>query len=478
MPYLSLFKIRRDERWTALAALVYAITLNVLVIAHYADRFMTPADNYHRLFVRTFHISGFDPLTYAVVSNWDTEYNIYRHPLLAFFMYIPNQINQGLMLLTGCNCAQLVVGALLVACSFYAFVFLCRIFHEVVGVTRPDAWLLGGLTFSFAYVMVAVSVPDHFALSMFMLVLTLYLTGRKMQHGRPMRAWQTLLLFTLTAGISLNNGIKTFMACWAANGRRFWRPAHLLLVVALPSALLWGVARLEWHHFERPKYIARQEIRARNEQIRRDKTARAFRDTTRLRDTAAIHRAIDRLLAAKAQARQARESRKAWKAHVGRPIAHGEFSQWTDITTPRWPSVVENLFGEALQLHQDHLLEDDLSTRPVIVTYRYALNYVVEALLVLLFLAGVWCGRRSRFLWLALGFFLFDMFIHVVLGFGLNEVYIMSPHWLFVLTIAMAYLFRALRRSPRLHTAARLTVLTLALFFLAWNGWLYTEYLW
>ena len=69
MPYLSLFKIRRDERWTALAALVYAITLNVLVIARYADRFMTPADNYHRLFVRTFHISGFDPLTYAVVSN-------------------------------------------------------------------------------------------------------------------------------------------------------------------------------------------------------------------------------------------------------------------------------------------------------------------------------------------------------------------------------------------------------------------------
>ena len=255
MPYLSLFKIRRDERWPALAALVYTITLNVLVIARYADRFMAPADNYHRLFVRTFHISGFDPLTYAVVSNWDTEYNIYRHPLLAFFMYIPNQINQGLMLLTGCNCAQLVVGALLVACSFYAFVFLCRIFHEVVDVTRPDAWLLGGLTFSFAYVMVAVSVPDHFALSMFMLVLTLYLTGRKMQHGRPMRAWQTLLLFTLTAGISLNNGIKTFMACWAANGRRFWRPAHLLLVVALPSALLWGVARLEWYHFERPKYI-------------------------------------------------------------------------------------------------------------------------------------------------------------------------------------------------------------------------------
>ena len=68
-----------------------------------------------------------------------TEYNVYRHPLLAFFMYIPNQINQGLMMLTGINCVQFVVGAILVFCAFYSFIFLYRIFREVIGTERFDA---------------------------------------------------------------------------------------------------------------------------------------------------------------------------------------------------------------------------------------------------------------------------------------------------------------------------------------------------
>ena len=94
------------------------------------------------------------------------------------------------------------------------------------------------------------------------------------------------------------------------------------------------------------------------------------------------------------------------------------------------PSIIENLFGETIQLHQDHLLQDTLRARPLIVHYRYALNYIVEALVVLLFLGGIWFGRRARLMWLALSFWAFDMAIHVVLGFGLNEVYIMGAHWL------------------------------------------------
>ena len=39
------------------------------------------------------------------------------------------------------------------------------------------------------------------------------------------------------------------------------------------------------------------------------------------------------------------------------------------------------------------------------------------------FLVGVWCGRRSRYLWLVLAWFVSDMVIHVGFGFALNEVY-------------------------------------------------------
>ena len=105
----DIFKIKKEERVSALIALIIACALNALTVIKYHSQFSQITDNYHKLFVKTFHVAGFDPLTYSIVSHWDTEYNVYRHPLLAFFMYIPNQINQGLMMLTGINCVQFVV---------------------------------------------------------------------------------------------------------------------------------------------------------------------------------------------------------------------------------------------------------------------------------------------------------------------------------------------------------------------------------
>ena len=150
---------------------------------------------------------------------------------------------------------------------------------------------------------------------------------------------------------------------------------------------------------------------------------------------------------------------------------HG-YLKWTDITTSRWQTLYENLLGEGIQFHRDHFLEDTLVGRPVFVTYRWTLSYVVEVLVVLLALAGVWFGRRSRFLWLCLSWLGLDMFIHLVLGFGINEVQIMSPHYLFVLPIATASLLRAYGACW-----LRMVVLVLTLYLLAYNGWLLTDFL-
>ncbi len=471
-----IFRIRHEERWGAVAALLYVVLWNALVINKYADKAFELSDNYRHLFGKLFHISGFDPISYIVISNWTTGYNIYRHPLLAFFMYIPNQINQGLMALTGQNCATVVMGLILVFCGFYSFILLYRSFHEIVGLRRADSWLMCWLTFSFAYVIVGMSVPDHFGLSMFMLILTLYVAGRKLKARHPFTKWQTIFFFIVTAGISLSNGIKVFLANLFVNGKKFWHPANLLVAVILPSLLLWGGARLEWKHFERPQYKARVEKRQMAQEKRHEKIAKAVRDTTRLRDTASINRAIALAIARNDSARQARNMKKAVFAHAGKPIDHTEFGQWTDISTPRWASLVENIFGEPIQLHQDHLLGDVLVNRPVIVEYRYAFNYVVEAILVLLFLAGMWFGRKSHWLWLALSFFGFDMVIHFVLGFGLNEVYIMSPHWLFIITITIGFLVRRAASTQWLKPL-RALLLALTLYLVAWNGILYAGFL-
>jgi hypothetical protein len=60
------------------------------------------------------------------------------------------------------------------------------------------------------------------------------------------------------------------------------------------------------------------------------------------------------------------------------------------------------------------------------------------------------------------------MMIHLVLGFGINEVFIMSPHFLFVLPIATAYLLRETRRHP----CPRLAVTALTAYLFTYNGFL------
>jgi hypothetical protein len=159
-------------------------------------------------------------------------------------------------------------------------------------------------------------------------------------------------------------------------------------------------------------------------------------------------------------------------AKTGKPMEDSGFLKWTDISTSRWESIYENLFGESVQFHQQYFLEDTLVHRPVFVKYDWTLSYWIEALVVLLFVVGIWCGRRSRFLWLCLSCLAFDMFIHLIMGFGINEVHIMAPHWLFVMPIAMAFLLREVKSRW-----LRIPVLLLTLYLFIYNGYLLTNFL-
>ena len=169
------------------------------------------------------------------------------------------------------------------------------------------------------------------------------------------------------------------------------------------------------------------------------------------------------------------DHKKIWNRNTGKPIAKGEFMRWTDITTPRWDTAVENLFGEAIILHSDYLLGDVLRDRPVIVRYRCPVNYVFEALIILLFAAGIWFGRKSLFMWTAMAFFMMDMALHVGLGFGINEIYIMSPHYLFAIPIAIAFLLRRLQSGGAMKRWQR-TVRTMVVVTAAWC-WMNNLYL-
>ena len=476
MKLKSLFFIRREERWPALFVLALLVVLNALVVARYYADFTPLRDSYWGVIVRKFYISGFDPITYDVVSQWSAKYNVYRHPLLAFFMFVPYLLNQGLMWLTGINCAVFVVALMLVVSGFYSFVFLRRICRELAGCSSIDATLLSVLCFSFAYVLLSAAVPDHFIMSMAVLLLTLWLTGRKMKSGNRFTIGQTILLFVLTAGISLNNGLKTFLAALFTNGRRFFAPKYLLLAVVVPAALMWLFARWEYRTFVWPQEMARKELSAKRTAERKQRDMKAFADTTSIKDTARQQAAFKAEQARKARQKEKAKQEKPWNKHAGKPIAKGEFSRWTDISTPRWPSTVENLFGESIQLHQKHLLQDVLrSQRPFIVGYNWVLNYVVEGVLLLLFAGGIIACWRERLLWVALSWFALDMLLHVGLGFGLNEVYIMAAHWLFVIPVAISFLFA--RLSGTWQKTLRAVVAALTAYLLIYNISLLVQFL-
>ena len=477
MKLFKIFKIRKEERWPAAVAALFFVAVNALTTGGYAHLFMWGGKDSWKDFMRYFSVSGFDPITYSVMTEWTAGYNVYRHPLIAFFVWPFSMLNQAILALTGLNMVQVVVALLLVAAAVYTFVFLYRIGHEVTRLGRRDALLLSAYCLSFGYVMLSFAVPDHFGISMMLLVMALYISGKCIQKGRRLSILQTVLLFVFTAGVSLNNGLKIFADALFVNGKRFFRPKYLLLAVILPSALMWGFARWEYHALVWPKEMARKETAKNALERQRQHVIADFRDTTRLKDTAAIRRGYERILAQRDSVRAARKANKAVNRHSGKPLMEGEFMRWTDVTTPRWPSLVENVFGESIQLHEDYLLGDTLRSRPVIVKYNYWINYIVEILIVALFLAGIWKGRRQRFLWMALAGMSLDLLLHVGLGFGLNEVYIMTAHWAFVVPIATGYLLKRAGSGKRVSPLPRYLLLILTLFLFCWNLSLYVQYL-
>lgn len=476
----DIFGIRREERCLALVLLAIIVALNVLVICKYYELFTPLSDNYWKLFINNFHISGFDPITLSVVSNWHSGYTVFRHPLLAFFMYVPYLINQALMWLTGINCAVFIVATIQVTCAFYSGIFIYRIFRQVVQCSRAQSTLLTFFFFSLAFVLVTSIVPDHFVISMMLLLLTLWVTGRKMLSGRPMTKWQTFVLFVLTAGTSLNNGVKTFLAALFANGKRFFRPAFLFLAVALPAALVWETGQVAYHKLVWPGEMARKKARAERAEAQKKRAqeaqlAQAKKDTLQADSflaLAASHRiSADSARVLRITADSIRQGKhhkaapaaKKRCAKLGVPIAKEGYMSWTDISTSRLWSIIENLFGESIQLHRDHLLEDEFRNRPMIIHYRSPLSYVVEALVVALFVIGIWCGRRSKFMWLCFSFFALDMALHIGLGFGINEVYIMSAHWIYVIPIAAAFALKSAMQRWGSKAFFALTLLTIYL---------------
>ncbi len=435
--------LRKEERRLAITAAVVFTILNGLLIYCHFDSFTRGAHvGFWSVFYNHLCMSGYDVFSLIFISCMRLHWNALRHPLFVAVLLPLYWINHWLMPQTEFNFAVFLMAALLIVADVWGAVLLHRILRDIVGVKSGDATLLTALFYGFAHVMTAAIVPDHFALSLPLQLLALLMTGRHLQRGTRFTWLQQALLFFLTAGVTLTNGVKIALAAWFVNGKKVFSWKSILSFV-VPTLMLGAV------------FVWQQEaiIKPQEQRIKHIEAAVAKKDPAR----------IERL----------KTHDTFVKKQNGEALTKDlPLLEWSDMTTSRTRSVVDNLFGESLQFHKDHLMEDVQQTRPVFVSYGSVLSYVVEALLVLLLIAGAWVARRQRFFLIVATWFGFDMLMHLGFGFGINEVYIMTAHWAFIIPIAAAYLLR-----QRQDAWLRFAVAALTIWLWAYNGTVLVGYL-
>ena len=223
------------EHWLspALIALLLLI-LHYFFIARFLGQFMHYDDKSWHVFMANFHMAGFDPITYHVVTDWHLGYDTLRHPLLAWLVWPLYAINSLLWQLTGANCVQFVCGALFLGCGYGSAMLMRSILVRVVGTGRWTATLLTIFFLSFAYVMVSLIVPDHFCLSLFLLLLVIHHHATRSNVSTATQC----LFYTLTAGVTLSNGVVVFLADIIFHGRNALSLRRLLVAYILPTIFL------------------------------------------------------------------------------------------------------------------------------------------------------------------------------------------------------------------------------------------------
>ena len=351
------------------------------------------------------------------------------------------ELNDALKAEFGINCAIYIVAVVWTFIATCSWVLMYIILRKIIELPWVHSLILTLFFFSFSHVMIITFFPDHMSLSLPLILLSIYLAGRAIKKHRPMPLWQSLPLAFIATGITTTNIVKVGIADFFTQiGKTpFTRVFLHFLLYLIPLALLFGAYSYQMETTQKAEKEHAQSIVIKKAEK-------------------------DSVFAEKYKAEQAQIAKRRKQQIFDNAIVTN-----TEYHIDRLPSLVENVFGEGLILHEDHTLKDPNREdhRPVLVRYNHWWYYAIEGVIVCLFLAGLWCGRRERFMWIAFSIFLVDMLLHVGLNFASADVYIMTAHWAFVIPIAIAYLMKRQPAPLRLLSLGLTISLTL---FLWWHN--------
>lgn len=435
----------RETILVFLLGLVIFAGLNWLMLQMNYEMWTNAKLGPYSAFHRGWELSGFDNTTYIAVATWRPLYIMMRHPLIMYFVWPMYELNDILQDQYHMNCSILIVAAVWTLISTFAWTFLYRILRKIIELPIAVSLLLCLFYFSFSHVMLATCAPDHMILSMTILLFTLYISAKATKSGKQLSTWKSLILCFISTGISTTNCAKIWLIDTCSMQSRledlktlkWWR--HFILhgmLYFIPLACVGGL-----YYYQQTTIFAEEEQYSNHmsEDLKKKRPEK--------------------------YAEIVAKSKKADAENEAKQMGDGQLFQWTDFSLPLMPSIVENMFGEGFQLHDKYTLRDSHrhGHRPDIVNYSHWYNYLVEAIIVLLLIAGVWFGRKERLMWMALAVFGFDCLLHLGFRFALNDVYIMTAHWAFIIPFAIGYLYKNVSGNVALRNSLLAVVALVAI---------------
>ena len=434
----SFLKRHKETLLVALMGLLVMAALNAMMLQYHYEVWTNPKVGFWSAFYNRFEVSGFDPLTYIVISKWRPLYILFRHPLLALIMWPLAELNGWLMAEYDMNCTIFIVAVVWTLLALASWLLMFRILRRLIRLSLAYSLLLTAWFFSFSHIMLVTFTPDHFSITLPLLLLTVYLAGSAVRRKKAMPLWQSLPLLFVATGVTTTNMIKVAVADTFTQWGR--KPLSRLILhfmaYLLPLAVIAGL------YFYQENTVQIEEQKSNNElMIKKAKRDSVF-------------------------AKQWEKEKVEIREKRARQIVNIPIVTNTEHHIDRIPSLVENILGEGIILHEDYALMDSNKTRPALVRYNHWWYYVLEAMTVLLFAVGVWSGRRKRLMWMTMTMFLFDMVLHIGLQFANADAYIMTAHWAFVMPIAVAYLLKGTEKKP-----VASVIITCMLIFLTVFSW-------
>lgn len=432
----------RESIFISLIGMMVFAALNVMMLQYHYEPWTNPKVGFWTVFWNKFEVSGFDPYTYIVISKWRPLYILSRHPLLAAMMWPMSQLNEWLKDVTGINCAIHIVAVMWTLLSTCSWMLMYKIMRKIVELDMWASLLLTVFFFSFSHVFLLIFISDHMAITLPLLLLSIYWAGKAVKENRVMPLWQSLPLLFVSTGVTTTNCVKVVIADFFTRWKKssLWGLVRHYLLFLIPLGVVLGLYFYQ-------------------DSTSQDEERRSIKHT--------VEKRIER---DKAFAKYWKENEKQNIERKKQQLVHVSIATNTEYHIDRLPSLIENIFGEGLILHDTYVLRDsNKNNRPVDVRYRHWWQYCIEFQIVAMFLLGIWLGRRERVMWIAAMMFLFDMILHVGLNFASSDVYIMTAHWAFVIPIAYAYILKHFKGQPIVDSFVRCIVLFFTIYMLANN---------